>query len=164
MILVDSSVWIDYFRGSITAQAEMLDRLLGNEPLAVGDLILTEVLQGFTDDRSFKESHKLLTSLTIVELGGKDIAVQAARNIRVLRKLGVAVRKTIDTVIAIARRDPEAIYWTQAFEGGSPAESRTIRQVLSDGAATLKGLQCAQRRALLGRRETARDASAHESA
>ena len=100
MILVDSSVWIDYFRGSITAQAEMLDRLLGNEPLAVGDLILTEVLQGFTDDRSFKESHKLLTSLTIVELGGKDLAVQAARNIRALRKLGVAVRKTIDTVIA----------------------------------------------------------------
>ena len=100
MILVDSSVWIDYFRGSITAQAEMLDRLLGNEPLAVGDLILTEVLQGFTDDRSFKESHKLLTSLTIVELGGKDLAVQAARNIRALRKLGVAVRKTIDIVIA----------------------------------------------------------------
>jgi predicted nucleic acid-binding protein len=61
---------------------------------------LTEVLQGFTDDRSFNEAYKLLTSLTIVELGGQDIAIQAARNYRALRKLGVTVRKTIDTVIA----------------------------------------------------------------
>jgi predicted nucleic acid-binding protein len=74
--------------------------LLANEPLAVGDLILTEVLQGFTDDRSFNEAYKLLTALTVVELGGKDIAVQAARNYRALRKLGVTVRKTIDIVIA----------------------------------------------------------------
>ena len=49
MILVDSSVWIDYFKGTITPQTEMLDRLLGREPLAIGDLILTEVLQGFAD-------------------------------------------------------------------------------------------------------------------
>ena len=100
MILVDSSVWIDYFRGLITSQTELLDRLLGEEPLAVGDLILTEVLQGFTDDRSFNEAYKLLTALTIVELCGQDIAIQAARNCRALRKLGVTVRKTIDSVIA----------------------------------------------------------------
>ena len=100
MILVDSSVWIDYFKGAITAQTEKLDKLLGHEPLVIGDLILTEVLRGFTDDRDFNEARKLLTSLTVVELGGEEIAIQAARNFRALRHLGVTVRKTIDTVIA----------------------------------------------------------------
>jgi predicted nucleic acid-binding protein len=100
LILVDSSVWIDYFRGAITAQTEKLDGLLGSEPLAIGDLILTEVLQGFADERSFNEARKMLTSLTVVELGGQEIAIQAARNFRKLRKLGVTVRKTIATVIA----------------------------------------------------------------
>ena len=100
MILVDSSVWIDYFRGSITAQTEKLDQLLGSEPLAIGDLILTEVLHGFTDERSFNEARKMLTALTVVELGGQQVAIQAARNFRTFRNLGVTVRKTIDTVIA----------------------------------------------------------------
>lgn len=100
MILVDSSVWIDYFKGEITAQTEKLDQLLGREPLSTGDLILTEVLQGFTRDRDFNTATKLLTSLTIVELGGREIAIQAARNFRTLRKLGVTIRKTIDSVIA----------------------------------------------------------------
>ena len=100
MILVDSSVWIEYFNGTITAQTEKLDQLLGHEPLAIGDLILTEVLQGFDDERDFNEARKLLTSLTVVELGGQEIAIQAARNFRALRNRGVTVRKTIDTVIA----------------------------------------------------------------
>lgn len=100
MILVDSSVWIDYFNGTITAQTRKLDELLGHEPLAIGDLILTEVLQGFADDRDFNQARKRLTSLTVVELGGQEIAIQAAKNFRALRKLGVTVRKTIDTVIA----------------------------------------------------------------
>ena len=100
MILVDSSVWIDYFRGTITAQTERLDRLLGIEPLAIGDLILTEVLQGFDNERDFNDARRMLTSLTVVELGGQEIAIQAAKNFRALRRLGAAVRKTIDTVIA----------------------------------------------------------------
>ena len=100
MILVDTSVWIDYFQGKFTAQTEMLDRLLGHEPLAIGDLILTEVLQGIVDERDFNRARKMLTSLIIVELGGQEIAIQAAKNFRTLRKLGVSVRKTIDTVIA----------------------------------------------------------------
>jgi hypothetical protein len=100
VILVDSSVWIDYFRGTATAQAEKLDSLLGAELLAVGDLILTEVLQGFGSDRDFNQAKKLLTSLTVIPLGGQAIAIQAARNFRTLRALGVTVRKTIDTVIA----------------------------------------------------------------
>lgn len=100
MILVDSSVWIDYFRGTVTPQTDRLDTLLGNEPVAIGDLILAEVLQGFTNDRDFNQALRLLTSLQLVNLGGQDIAIQAARNFRTLRTLGVTVRKTIDTLIA----------------------------------------------------------------
>lgn len=100
MILVDSSVWIDYFRGTATPQVEKLDSLLGSEPIATGDLILTEVLQGFVSDRDFNQARKLMTSLVIVDLVGQDIAIQAARNFRALRSLGVTVRKTIDTLIA----------------------------------------------------------------
>jgi predicted nucleic acid-binding protein len=100
LILVDTSVWIDYFRGAITAQTEKLDKLLGHEPLAIGDLILAEVLQGFAEERDFKIARKLLTSLSVVDLGGQEAAIQAARNFLALRRLGVTVRKTIDTMIA----------------------------------------------------------------
>lgn len=100
MILVDSSVWIDYFRGTPTPQADRLDALLGSEPVITGDLILTEVLQGFASERDFNMARKLLTSLDIVNLAGRDIAIQAARNFRALGALGITVRKTIDTVIA----------------------------------------------------------------
>lgn len=100
MILVDSSVWIDYFRGTTTPQAEKLDLLLGNEPIATGDLILTEVLQGFVSERDFNQAKKLMTTLVIVDLAGQAVAIQAAENFRVLRALGITVRKTIDTVIA----------------------------------------------------------------
>jgi predicted nucleic acid-binding protein len=100
LILVDSSVWIDYFKGHVTPQTRKLDRLLDQEPLAIGDLILTEVLQTFDEEQTFDDVRKMLTSLVVVELGGWEIAIQAARNFRVLRSLGVTVRKTIDTVIA----------------------------------------------------------------
>ena len=100
MILVDSSVWIDYFRGVPTPQSEMLDSLLGNELVVTGDLILAEVLQGFGSDRDFNKARELLTSLVVMDLGGKDIAIRAARNFRALRAKGVTVRKTIGTVIA----------------------------------------------------------------
>jgi len=100
LILVDSSVWIDYFKGTVTAQTERLDTLLGSEPLAIGDLILTEALQGFAGEQDFKQARKMLTSLTVVELGGQEIAIQAAKNFRALRSLGITVRKTIDTIIA----------------------------------------------------------------
>lgn len=100
MTLVDSSVWIDYFRGTATPQTDKLDLLLGSEPIVTGDLVLTEVLQGFGSDRDFNQAKRLLTSLVVVDLGGRDIAIQAARNFRTLRALGITVRKTIDTVIA----------------------------------------------------------------
>jgi predicted nucleic acid-binding protein len=100
LILVDSSVWIDYFNGKTTAAVERLDQLLGNELLPIGDSILTEVLQGFASERDFRAAEQMLTSLQVVELGGREIAIQAAKNFRALRGAGVTVRKTIDTVIA----------------------------------------------------------------
>jgi len=100
VILVDSSVWIDFFRNKPTAQAEWLDRNLGVEGLVVGDLILTEVLQGFRDDRGFNEAKRLLGNLEKVEVAGFDVAIEAARNYRKLRTLGVTVRGTVDVLIA----------------------------------------------------------------
>lgn len=100
MILVDSSVWVDYLRGTPSLQTDKLDDLLGTVPLAVGDLILTEVLQGCGTDKEFNEVRRLLLNLTVVPLGGQDVAIEAARNFRRLLALGLTVRKTIDTVIA----------------------------------------------------------------
>ena len=100
MILVDSSVWIDYLRGTPTPQADKLDSLLGVTPLAIGDLILTEVLQGCATDRQFNEVRRTLEALELVVLGGADIAIEAAKNYRKLRSLGVTTRKTVDAIIA----------------------------------------------------------------
>jgi predicted nucleic acid-binding protein len=100
MILVDSSVWIDYFRGTPTSQVEMLDRLLGEIPLAVGDIILTEVLQGFTSDRDFNRARQFLAAFDVIEIAGVDVTIPAAQNFRRLRAVGITVRKTIDTLIA----------------------------------------------------------------
>ena len=100
MILVDSSVWIDYFRGKASVQTDLLDRLLGEEPVAIGDLMLVEVLQGFDAERDFQRANKLLGTLLVVQLGGRELAVQAARNFRLLRARGATVRGTIDTIIA----------------------------------------------------------------
>jgi predicted nucleic acid-binding protein len=100
MIFVDSSVWIDYFRGTPTPEAERLDALLASEPVLTGDLVLVEVLQGFDSDSDFDQARKLLMSLEIIDLVGRDIAIKAAKNFRTLRALGITVRKTIDTVIA----------------------------------------------------------------
>lgn len=100
MILVDSSVWIDFFRNKPTLQAEWLDRNLGVEGLVVGDLILAEVLQGFKDDKGFNEAKRLLGQLEQVNVAGTGLAIEAARNYRRLRAVGVTVRGTIDVLIA----------------------------------------------------------------
>jgi predicted nucleic acid-binding protein len=101
VILVDSSVWIDYFRGESTPKTNRLDSLLATNLLAIGDLMLAEVLQGFTNESEFNRARIFLSSrLYQVQIGGADIAIQAARNFRVLRGLGITVRKTIDTLVA----------------------------------------------------------------
>ena len=100
MILVDSSVWIDYFNGQTTPQVDRLDQLLGIQPVAVGDLILVEVLQGFRHDADYTTAKQLLTSLTVFNLLNADLAIQSAEHFRALRKRGITIRKTIDVVIA----------------------------------------------------------------
>ena len=100
MILVDSGVWIDFFRGSDTPQVARLDALFAEERIIVGDLIMTEVLQGFRLERDFNQARKTLDTFEFVELGGLDIALKAAKNFRALQALGFTVRKTIDTIIA----------------------------------------------------------------
>lgn len=100
MILVDSSVWIDFFRGTVTPQVDALDRLLGEELVAIGDLMMTEVLQGFASERDFNKARRMLGALDLVEIGGRDVMIEAARYFRDLRARGITIRKTIDTLIA----------------------------------------------------------------
>jgi len=100
MILVDSSVWIDYFNGIENEQTDKLDSTLGLEEVAIGDLILTEVLQGFKVDKEYRIAKEVLTSLTIFELLGVELALKSANNFRKLRKKGITIRKTADVIIA----------------------------------------------------------------
>ncbi len=100
MIVVDSSVWIDYFNGRDTPQASKLDELLGVELIGIGDIILTEVLQGFRIDADYDTAKQLLTSLTMFNMLDIEVAVKSADNFRILRKQGITIRKTIDVIIA----------------------------------------------------------------
>ena len=100
MILADSSVWIDLFRDADTREVEYLYGLFGREDLGIGDLILTEVLQGIDDDKEFDRVKRILSQFHCVEIVGGAVALQAAQNYRNLRGKGVTVRKTIDTLIA----------------------------------------------------------------
>ena len=99
VVLVDSSVWIDYFSWRPTPETDALDRLLGEDLVLMGDLILTEVLQGFRADRDYRTARALLEPLELRTLGGRDVALAAADNYRKLRRRGQTVRKTIDLVI-----------------------------------------------------------------
>lgn len=100
MIVVDSSVWIDYFSGVKNKQTNKLDQSLGLRPVAIGDLILTEVLQGFRHDKDYKIAKTLFEGVTIFDMLGKEMAVKSAENFRALRKKGITVRKTADVIIA----------------------------------------------------------------
>lgn len=99
MILVDSSVWIDYFNGRITPKTNWLHSALGNQPILLGDLVLTEVLQGFQRDKDFKTAKNLLLNFPVEEMLGQELAIKSALNYRRLRKKGVTIGKTIDIII-----------------------------------------------------------------
>lgn len=101
MILVDSSVWIDYFNGVEAAHTDRLDTLLAvREPVISADLIVCEVLQGFTAEKDFRAASRVFGNLPCYELGGEDAAIEAAINYRKPRARGATVRSTIDTLIA----------------------------------------------------------------
>ncbi|MEC9340714.1 MAG: PIN domain nuclease [Pseudomonadota bacterium] len=118
MILVDSSVWIDYFNGASTAQADFLDSRLGIEPVAIGDLMLTEVLQGFRKEADYQSARTALLDFPVLTIGGQDIALAAADNYRALRSAGITIRKTIDTLIATfcIQRRRELLFSDRDFE------------------------------------------------
>ena len=99
MVLVDTSVWVDYFNGVETAQAAHLDRLLGTGRILTGDLIVAELLQGFVTDAAARRARDLLLDLPYADLVGQDVALAAANNYRHLRSRGVTIRKTIDVLI-----------------------------------------------------------------
>ena len=99
MILIDSSVWIDYFNGQGTRETDFLDRLLGNEVAATGDVILVEVLQGFRADADYSAARQALSRLPAYDMLGMQRSERAASRYRRLRKSGVTIRKTIDVII-----------------------------------------------------------------
>ena len=100
MILVDSSVWIDYFNGQLNWQTDKLDQILGNELIITGDIIMLEVLQGFTSNKDFQAAKKVFERLPCYSLSSRELAIKGADNYRLLRNKGITIRKTIDTIIA----------------------------------------------------------------
>ena len=99
MIIVDTSVWVDFFNGKLSKETDSLDSLLGTQEILLGDLILAEILQGFQEDQEFREAHRILESFPVVSMLGGLLAIKSAKNYRTLRKQGVTVRKTIDVMI-----------------------------------------------------------------
>ena len=100
MIFVDSGVWIDYFNGISRPATDWLHSLLGIEPVATGDLVLVEVLQGFRHNPDYATAKRLFSSVPVFDIGGRAIAIKAADNYRRLRREGITIRKTIDVLIA----------------------------------------------------------------
>lgn len=99
-VLVDTSVWIDLFRGRQTPEVNRFRNLVGTEEIIIGDLILTEILQGIRDNRDLYSVETALEAFQIVPLVGEEIARQSAYNYRRLQSHGITVRKTIDCLIA----------------------------------------------------------------
>jgi predicted nucleic acid-binding protein len=98
--LVDTSVWIDYFNGTASAAADRLDSALESELVAIGDLILLEILQGFRADKDYEKAQTTLGVLLQFTMLGRDMALKGAENYRFLRKRGITIRKTADVIIA----------------------------------------------------------------
>jgi predicted nucleic acid-binding protein len=99
VVLVDTSVWVDFFNGVVTREVETLDRLIGTGEILIGDLILAEILQGFVRDVDYRRARAVLADLPYADLGGREVAIAAADHYRSLRAKGVTVRKTVDMII-----------------------------------------------------------------
>lgn len=100
MLVVDSTVWIDYFNGVENPHTDYLHIIVDQQPVLVGDLILAEVLQGFRKDADFEQARQAFGKFLQVEMVNSALALQSTRNYRILRKKGITVRKTIDSLIA----------------------------------------------------------------
>jgi predicted nucleic acid-binding protein len=100
VVIIDTTVWVDYFRGVRNPETDWLDTDIDRQRLGLTDIILCEVLQGVHDDSAAADVERRLRKLEVFETGGVDLATEAARNYRVLRARGHTVRKTIDCLIA----------------------------------------------------------------
>jgi predicted nucleic acid-binding protein len=100
MVIIDTTVWIDYFGGSVNDETAWLDQAVGRHRLGLTDLILCEVLQGIRDESVFEQVRDELLKFQVYPAGGSRLAIAAAQNYRTLRRGGVTVRKTIDCWIA----------------------------------------------------------------
>jgi predicted nucleic acid-binding protein len=99
VIVVDSSVWIDFLNGRNAPHVRRLRAALGTDEIILGDLMLCEVLKGLASERAAQDVEALLRRFEIVSMAGDALAARAARNFRSLRRLGVTVRRTIDLLI-----------------------------------------------------------------
>ena len=100
MILVDTSVWIDYLNGTQSRHTDTLDIAIVEGVVAMGDLIFLEILLGIRDDREYRMTKQSLETLEQLEMFGKGMSEKCAENYRVLRKKGITIRKTTDVIIA----------------------------------------------------------------
>ena len=100
MVIVDTTVWIDYLNGIANIHTSWLDQETVQQRLGLTDLILCEILQGVRDDKQYAQVHHEVLKFEVFNTGGRDIAIASAQNYRCLRSRGHTVRKTIDCVIA----------------------------------------------------------------
>lgn len=100
MIIVDTTIWIDYFNGICTLHTDWLDAQLTRQRLGLTDLILCEVLQGVHDDRQWQQLRRDLLKFEVFETGGINLAIAASQNYRALRRQGLTIRATIDGLVA----------------------------------------------------------------
>jgi predicted nucleic acid-binding protein len=119
MIVVDTSVWVDYFNGVENPQTDFLHAILDSTPILIGDLILAEVLQGFRYDPDFEKVRRTLGKFMQESMVNPTLAVQSARNFRFLRQKGITVRKTIDSLIATycIENDHQLLHNDNDFDG-----------------------------------------------
>lgn len=100
MIIVDSSVWIDYLHDTTNPQTDWLEKSMGNEQIGLMSLILCEVLQGVRHERRFREAKLQLLGFPVFETVGTNLAMEAAGNYRFLQRGGITIRKSVDCLIA----------------------------------------------------------------
>jgi len=119
MLLVDTSVWVDFFNGIENPQTDYLYANVDRIPILIGDLILAEVLQGFRNESDFEKVRRTLGKFVQVQIVDTELAVQSARNFRFLRQKGITVRKTIDSLIATncIEHDHQLLHNDSDFDG-----------------------------------------------
>jgi len=100
VIIADTSAWIDYFNGTDSAEANILDSALEDGAVAIGDIIFLEILQGFRSDKDYKIARTKLSVLEQYEMFGREMVIDCADNYRILRQKGITIRKTNDIIIA----------------------------------------------------------------